>query len=252
MKKRILSLIFLILLLSLTISQAFGEIDHYLYLEGLSIKVEAPDEVKVNEEFNVVLDIHPYEEIYIKSLIVSFGYSWRPFYKETLFYQQNVSEEFSKTYILKTKDYDRVPCTIEISYVRWKGNWLLERSYEETFSLDLTDVPYITKEELVKDYDSLHYNYSILYSNYTWLKSDYESLRSRYEKLERDYNSLSEKLQEQYRDTNIFFLTTMIFLASTIYLEWKVRKIGKEQKKSDKQKGEGLIKEIESLFFKVD
>jgi hypothetical protein len=55
MKKIILSLIFLILLSSLTLSQAIGEVNHYLWLEDFTIEVEAPDEAKVNEEFNVRL-----------------------------------------------------------------------------------------------------------------------------------------------------------------------------------------------------
>ena len=123
MKKIILSLIFLILLSSLTLSQAIGEVNHYLWLEDFTIEVEAPDEAKVNEEFNVRLRIYSPSEIYVKSLIVSFSYYESPIYEETLFYQQDISGEYSKTYSLKSKDNGRILCTIAISYVANKGTY---------------------------------------------------------------------------------------------------------------------------------
>jgi hypothetical protein len=86
----------LILLLSLTLSQAFGEIEDYLHLEWLAIVVDAPDEAKVNEEFNVKLSIYSPSEIYVKSLIVTFSYYESPIFEETLFYQQDISGEYSK------------------------------------------------------------------------------------------------------------------------------------------------------------
>jgi hypothetical protein len=262
----------LILLFSSTLSQAFGEINHYLYLKGFTIEVEAPDEAKAGEDFNVKLtiDIDPlYSEIYINSMIVSFGPSYNPFYKEVWFYHQGISEDFSKTYSLKTKDYGRVLCIIKISYVIDKGT-SYEENYEEDFWLDLTYVTYKTREELEddyynisfkynslsyeydslkKDYDKLvseyeklendYYNLSSRYRNldnkYTLLKSDYDNLGGKYESLEEDYNNLSEKLQEQNKMINVFFLTTIVFLASTFvsatYLTWKIKKIRKEQRK---------------------
>jgi len=250
MKTRILSIIFLILLLSLTLSQAFGEIEDYLYLEDLRIEVDAPDEAKVNEEFNVKLSISPYEEIYVKTFIVTFGYSSSPIYEETLFYQQNITSDFSKTYVLKTKEflYHRIPCKIKISYVTWKGSWLLERSYEKEIYLDLTYITDISREEL----EFAYFNYTMLKRDYESLKSYDEALSENYSNLYYEYKELNGELQEQKKMTGIFVLTTIIFLASTSYLEWKIRRIGKEQSKSTKKKGEGLIKEIKSLFFRVD
>jgi hypothetical protein len=207
-------------------------------MEGLKIFVKAPDEAKVNEEFNVKLSIYSPSEIYVKSLTVSFGSSWSPIYEETLFYEQKIEKEFSKTYVLKTSDYGKLPCTITIYYVMWKDT-PYERSYEETFELDLTYVTDKTREELENvywnytllksEYESLKTDYGALYENYSKLYWSYDScskyrnyLESEYKKLEENYNSLNEKLQEQYRNTDIFFLTTIIFLASTIYLEWKI------------------------------
>jgi len=64
----------LVLLLSLTISQAFGIIIHSLWLEGLRIEVYAPDEAKAGEKYNVTLNIYPDEPIYINRLIVRFDF----------------------------------------------------------------------------------------------------------------------------------------------------------------------------------
>ena len=251
MKKRILSLIFLVLLLSSTISQVFGgmfgRINHHLQLEGLIIDIDAPDEAKVNEEFNVELTIYPFE-IYVNSFIVTFKSSSDTIYEETLFYQQNVSAEFSKTYSLKTKYPGRIQCEIRISYVKWKGYWLLESIYEKEIYLDLTYITDISREEL----EFAYFNYTMLKRDYESLKSYDEALSENYSNLYYDYKELNEELQEQKKMTGIFVLTTIIFLASTSYLEWKIRRIGKEQSKSTKKKGEGLIKEIKSLFFRVD
>jgi len=211
MKKKILSLMLLVLLFSLTLSQAFGETYHYhhLRLEWLSINIEAPDEAKVNEEFNVKLTIYPYSKIYVDSLNVSFSYYGITIYEETLLYQKDIEKDFSKTYSLKTKIYDRVPCIIDISYVVNKGT-SFERRYFKEFRLDLTYVNDKTRRELENDYNNLS-------ANYNWLKRDYENI-------ERDYNSLNEELQGQKEMTAIFLLTTMIFLASTIYFAWKIRR----------------------------
>jgi len=206
MKKKILSLMLLVLLFSSTLSQAFGEINHYLNLQGLTIEIDAPDEAKVNEEFNVRLIVHPSSKIYVKSLTVTFN----SFYEKTLLYQQNVSEEFLKIFSLKATTYGKIFCIIEISYVRWKGTQF-EESYEETFKFDLTDITDKTREEL-----------------------------------ERDYNSLNDEVQEEKKRTEIFFLTTIILfllVIPDIYLDWKLEKeIEKEKRKSGEQKEEGSIK----------
>ena len=258
MKKRIFSLMLLVLLFSLTLSQAFGDgsiyqINHYLDLGDFSIEVDAPDEVKFNEEFNVKLTLRPYAPIYVDSLKVSFGYflvpfeSFSSFYEETLLYQQNMSGEFSKTYSFKTNSYGRISCGIAISYVVWKGTQY-ERSYEKSFWLSITGAFPETREEL----GSVYLNYTILKNKYEGLESDYERLREDYSNLYENYNSLETDYKtikinlEQENETNkallnsynyeveeysklfgvttILFLTTIIFLASTVYLILKVRR----------------------------
>lgn len=266
MKKRILSLIFLILLFSSTLSQAFGEIDDGFFLEDLVIKVEAPDEVKYNEEVKVMLTIAPLEEIYIESLTITFF----PFYEETLFYQQNISGDFSKTYILKiaTDSSFRLPCKIKISYITHKGT-LFESRYEEQIFLDLTYITSQTREELEyayqnytllksnyeelesdykevtnkyetlsKKYGDLDYNYSLLKTDYNRLKKDYEDLESKYEDLKNEYGALnvdylllSENYQKLVVMAIILVLTTIIFSASTIYLMLKRKQQGKQKSK---------------------
>jgi hypothetical protein len=235
----------LVLLLSLTLSQAFGEISHHLNLEGLIIDVEAPDEAKVNEGFYVELNFRPHGYIYIVSLTVTFSCSGTTIYKETILTEQYIYEEFSKTYLIKTKYPGRIKCTIDAGY-RFPTQSLIEGYAEET-QLDLTYVTNKTREELENDYNSLHSDYNSLYYNYSLLKNDYNHLKSDYEKLEGDYNSLNEEFKEQYKKATTFSLTTImfsastfIFLASTIYLTWKIRR--KEQRKSSEQKEEGLIK----------
>ena len=280
MKKRILSLMLFVLLFSLTISQAFGIRHHFelenLHFNGLEIEVVAPDEAKVNEEFIVKFDIYPYSKIFVNYLTVTFDAPYGEIYEETLLYQQYVETRFLKNIVLNSGEEGRVHCTIEISYVKWKGT-SVEESYYDEFLFDLTYVTDKTREELKNDYNNLYWNYSTLSYNYTSLKSDYndlkrdyesletdyknletncsnlkssyssleedyKNLRTKYENLERDYNNLSGELQEQKETTGFFFLTTIIFLASTIYLELKIRRVRKEQRKSSEQKGEGSIK----------
>jgi hypothetical protein len=227
----------------------------HLDSEGLIIDVEAPDEAKVNEGFYIELNFRPHGYIYIVSLTVTFSCSGTTIYKETILTEQYIYEEFSKTYLIKTKYPGRIKCTIDAGY-RFPTQSSIEGYAEET-QLDLTYVTNKTREELENvywnytslksEYESLKTDYEALYENYSKLYWSYDScskyrnyLESEYKKLEENYNSLNEKLQEQYRNTDIFFLTTMIFLASTIYLTWKIRR--KEQRKSSEQKEEGLIK----------
>jgi hypothetical protein len=197
MRKRILSLMLLVLLLSLTISQAFGIIIHSLWLEGLRIEVYAPDEAKAGEKYNVTLNIYPDEPIYINRLIVRFDFSYSPFYVPTILYQQDIGRNtFSKTYSLEaTSNYERVQCEIEISYVVNKGT-NLERSYEKRFWLDLTYENGKTREELESENAELKLNYLLL----------------------------SENFQKLIVIAIILVLTTIIFSASTVYLILKVRR----------------------------
>jgi len=262
----------LVLLFSLTLSQAFGDgsiyqINHYLDLEDFSIKVEAPDEVKFNEEFNVKLTIHFYAPIYVNFLIVHFGYfiipfeSFSQFYEETLLSKQNISGEFSKTYSFKTNSYGRISCGIEISYVRWKGTQY-ERSYAEILWLSLSGAFPETREEL----GSVYLNYTILKNEYEGLENNYEKLREDYSNLYENYNSLEtdyktikinleqekeaneallksynyevEEYSKLFGVTTILFLTTIVILSSTIQIILKIRR--KEQ--STEKKGEGLVR----------
>jgi len=205
----------LVLLLSLTISQAFGEITSSLNLEGLRIEVEAPDEAKINEEFDIKLIIHPYEEIDIDHLTITFGPLNTPIYEETLVsYPLFTNVEIPKTFRLKVNSYGRIPCTIKIHYARWVDtSWL--KGYEKEIHLDLTYVTNETREELE--------------SENGYLKNEVKDL------------------QEKVATGNVFFLTTIIFsastfifLGSTIYLILKIRR--KEQSKSTEKKEEGPIK----------
>ena len=274
MKKVILSLMLLILFLSLTLSQAIGDMYYSIGPEDFIISVKAPDEAKIDEEFNVNLTIYPSNKIYVESLDITFENLFSIIYNETLFHGKEVSEKFSKNYSLKTKYPGRIWCEIMIFYVVNKGTPYEKASFG-MFQLDLTEVVFETRDELEKaylnytlsypllekeyedlkeahetlkrnyesletDYENLETNYSNLKSSYSSLEEDYKNLRTKYENLERDYSSLNEELQEQSKMTNALFLTTVIFLTSTIYLEWKIRKIRKEPKK---QTGSSIVKE---------
>lgn len=130
----------------------------------------------------------------------------------------------------------------------------LESSYESLSSTysDLLDI----YGQLQSDYDSLQENYdslstdfntlqalyNSLLANYTNLQGDYNSLNSDYNTLEGDYNSLNSTyndLQSKH-DTlasdlgttrnlsYIFIITTIIFIATTVYLTIRKPKVKPE------------------------
>jgi hypothetical protein len=251
----------LVLFFSLTLSQAFGEsdqINYYLFLDALKIRISAPEEAKAGEEFKVIISVESSyinDKVYVNSLTVLFTTQTSIIYKDTLLYQQYVEwNDLAKTYTLKTNELGISECQIEVSYTTSKGT-SDERSYSETLRLGLTDIVPETREELY-----------YVYSNYTWLKSDYERLKSMYEasensykklnedywnlynnytQLQTDYNSIKISLEQEnetnkallnsynyeveeysklFGVTTILFLTTIIFLASTVYLILKVRR----------------------------
>jgi len=232
MKKRILSLIFLILLISPVFAAPFGRILHFLTLDGLIITIDAPLEVKAGEEFDVSLKIHPRlveiaypHTIYIEFFIIGFPSAE---YKETILSQQYLSEDFSETFRLK--ENTSTSCEIHVSYVINKGT-SSEREYHESFFLDLTYAPDKTRAELEYDYNVLSQNYTRLKYDYNSLQKKYEDLKTEYETLNVDYLLLSENHQKLIVMAIILVLTTIIFSASTIYLMLKRKQQGKQKSK---------------------
>ena len=211
MKKRILSLMLLVIIFILTLSQAFGEISYNFISDGFIIDVKAPDEAKVDEDFNVKLTIYPNGNIYVKSLTIAFN-SLGVVYKETLLYQQDMDKEFSKTFSFIPTANGRISCSLDIYYVTGKGTSYEENHYE-SFSFDLTEVVSRTRGELEE-----------AYWNYSQLKQDYKSLRESYDNLEEAYNTLSAKLEEQRSYTSILLLLlifSVVLLALMGYFLWK-------------------------------
>jgi hypothetical protein len=252
MRKRILSLILLIFLASPIFGRVFGVPSpppEELILDGISINIEFPSfEVVAGKDFDIKLTIIPSLTEYTyppgKVYIESFNVYFAPSYKETLLYQQTLSEAFTKTFRLKaTFDMNHVPypIIIKVSYVINKGT-SQEKSYQEEFRLDLPLVVDKTREELENDYESLIWNYTSLKNDYNSLEHELENQKSNFETLSKDYNYLSKEYQDLNVTTIYLSIVTIVFLALTLYLGWKVIRIRKEQSKSNEQKGEGLVK----------
>jgi len=91
-------------------------------------------------------------------------------------------------------------------------------------SLYTTYVRERTYDELLRDYDALRADYDRLISNYDSLRTDYIELNSKYESLKADYGELILKHGASKRELAtaksmmyIFIVTTMVFIATTVY-----------------------------------
>ena len=91
-------------------------------------------------------------------------------------------------------------------------------------SLYATYVRERTYDELLRDYDALRADYDRLISDYDSLRTDYIELNSKYESLKADYRELILKHGASKRELAtaksmmyIFMVTTVVFIATTVY-----------------------------------
>jgi archaellum component FlaC len=129
-------------------------------------------------------------------------------------------ENLSSTY----SDLLAVYSQLQSNYDSLQGNY-------DSFSGDLNNLQ-AAYSSLLANYTSLQADYNSTCSNYHTLEVDYNSLESTYSNLETNYNSLNSDYNDldSKHDTlmsdlgftknlsYVFIITTLIFIASTVYL----------------------------------
>jgi|GEM_PF-6597802 len=238
---RALSLLLLLSLLDFVPWQAFGEINHsiYIHLPGLQIEISTQDETISDEEMKITFIIEhvkecPFpEEIFIKYLIITIDYPFSPiFYQNTLLYNQSIKGKLSITYTIKTKEYsEAIPIEIEISYI-YLGfspiEGIIEKSYEGIFRFDLTYITDKTREDFLNELAALRRNYTTLNRNYASLKSDYESL--------------TKYLRVQAIALTCLSFIVLALLALAVYFWWKHKTFDKTEGASKEKLKEDILK----------
>ncbi len=85
----------------------------------------------------------------------------------------------------------------------------------------MTHVRNIKLQKLEEAFQSLSENFTRLQQNYTWLEGNYTELKGNYTELKGKYDELSQsggELDSTRHITTILAITTVIFVATTIYL----------------------------------
>jgi Mg2+ and Co2+ transporter CorA len=192
--------------------------EHWINLPWLSIYVEAPEDSRENESYEVTVIISPSGEIYINSIEIRFI---NPSYKETILSNTETSSKITKTYNLKPEYVGNSWCQVDYDYVILKGT-SFEKRYYGSFSVYSTAI----REKTYNYLEDAYYN----------LKQDYENLNSSYHSLEKDYSNLCTKYNEQMNILFVFSITTIIFLLTTVYFFGRYKQLKKRWEKVIEEK----------------
>jgi len=184
------------------------------------------------------------------------GEKWQTLHTEQITsYPMTIGENFTRQIIFTVPQNtsERLYCVIEASTDKGFGKTAFYATYVRTITYDeLLNlynellVNYSTLQDdynqLLTNYDALNLTYSSLVAEHGTMQTNYNSLNSSYESLMASYNSLTtvyDSLQEFYTyiktkydasigELNIirnlmyiFIITTVIFVATTIYLRKK-------------------------------
>ena len=145
---------------------------------------------------------------------------------------------FYGCYILpRESDYGYIGYpTCIVSDVDWKTEYeTLENNFDElknnydSLSSNYTEL--LSSYNLVSlDYDSLQTEYDNLLNNYNSLNSDYNSLQADYNDLKSEHEALTTDVGTTRNLNYLFIITTIIFIATTIYLAIRKPKVKPELK----------------------
>jgi hypothetical protein len=225
MKKFILSFLLSLLILASTIAlvvsnpiyHSFGDfysIDRTFH-ENLWVTVEAPDEVSLNETYNIKISVlpSPDKKIYINFIDATF---YNPYQEEVIIKEKEVSESFTKTLTLKPTYEGEARCEIFFSYVVDKGT-ILERTFSGFLGLSLTQVRDRTYGELKRDYITLNYSYIHLKNSYNALNNSYNELSKSYSYMLNSYNELLNDYNGLKVKFSILLLVAILFFVLAVY-----------------------------------
>ena len=229
----------------------------YGYIGG---SLEFQEEAQPTESITYNLTIVAYIEVIIYNFTLKIsglvGEKWQTLHTEPIITQPMTQGENLTRQILVTLPQNtsgRLHCIIEASTDKGFGKTVFYATYVRAIAYDellnlynelLADYDTLQAnyDQLVTDYDALNLTYNSLATEYDTMQTDYNSLNSSYETLMTDYNTLTtiyESLQELYTYVKtkydaslgelnivrnlmyIFVVTTIIFLATTVYLRKK-------------------------------
>ena len=221
-KKALLLFSILIILLSIPkVGSANSQrISAWIVGDGLSCMIYYPDEVKINEEFQVTFRIVPQVDLYLLSygtkiyVEVSgtigpngewaiWNHTWRDMVMSSESYY-----EISQTFIIHS-----LPNLLDCGYVAAKVTAIYD-AMGERHSLSIV-LPVLTK---------------IYYKTYQELKEDYNSLNQSYqdlqENLESEIKSLKANLDLFRNLTVVLIITTIVLATVTVHFAIRTRRMG--------------------------
>jgi len=229
----------------------------YWYMEG---SLEFHEEAHPTDTITYNLTIVAYIDVTIFNLTLKIsglvGEKWQTLHTEQITaYPMTIGENFTRQIIFTVPQNtsERLYCVIEASTDKGFSKTAFYATYVRTITYDeLLNlynellVNYSTLQDdynqLLTNYDALNLTYSSLVAEHGTMQTNYNSLNSSYESLMASYNSLTtvyDSLQEFYTyiktkydasigELNIirnlmyiFIITTVIFVATTIYLRKK-------------------------------
>ena len=135
-------------------------------------------------------------------------------------------DDFTLVY-LKNKAYDELKVkydSLKNDYDKLKVDYDSLRDKYDELQTNYDSLK-ASHDKLTADYNDLWAKYSSLNTSYTELKSNFDRLENDYELLKTDYNNLKTKYEismKELETTKIlmysFIVTTVVFIATTIYL----------------------------------
>ena len=229
----------------------------YGYIGG---SLEFQEEAHPTDTITFDLTIVAYVDVTIFNFTLTIsglvGEKWQTLHTEQIISYSMIQDENLTRQIMVTlpqNTSERIYCIIEastdwgFSKTDFHATYIRTITYDELLNLyNELLVNHSTLQadydQLLTDYDALNSTYSSLVAEYGAMQTNYNSLNSSYESLMASYNSLTsdyESLQEDYTyiktkydasigELNIvrslmyiFGITTVIFVATTVYLRKK-------------------------------
>ncbi len=185
-----LALLSILLILPLLLAASASPGYHEVWIGGsIVLSVFAPDEAKVGEAVEVLVEIETLGRVDIEYFEITIECGSEVLYEETIWRGESLPKGYK---------YEE---TIEVFPTEGGDLWLKIYSeysdeywvYTAPVKLWLGEVREKTYSELLDEYSDLLWDYTSLKWDYTSLKLDYEELERNYSALRGDYESLAEE-----------------------------------------------------------
>jgi len=248
-------------LLSLSSAAEASQISTVSFMYGyIGGSLEFHEEAYPTSTITYNLTVVAYLDVTIYNLTVKISglvkEKWQGLHTEQIIsYSMSEDENFTRS-IIVTLPHDtsgRLHCIIEASTDKGFGKTVFYATHVRTIMYDeLTDLYYellanystlqadhnqlltsyvalnTTHSSLVSEYGSIQTNYDLLNSSYDSLMASYDSLTFNYDSLQEDYAYVKTKYDTSLGELNIvrilmyvFTVTTVVFVATTLYLKKK-------------------------------